>query len=296
MKIFAFIVTYNRLDLLKRVVGCLRLQTCPIDKIIVVNNSSTDGTELWLQKQSDLLVIKQANLGGAGGFHTGVKYCFENGADWIWMMDDDVFPNSDCLDQLMKYTSVSACININRYYSDGVIVKCPHWYYQPTKLINPLYDECTDSQYIKAPEGGCFEGMLISRDLVEKIGYPDVRFFVYGDDTVYGYKACRYTQPIIVKNASAVRAQKSDDDRLRPMSTYYATRNRHLIKAYVREGVGDIKVSSAFSYYIMNPLIKTIRLLLSGYPNKYKEIKAYYWGIIDNVRKLAGPTHTLHEF
>lgn len=296
MKIYAFIVTYNRLNLLKRVVDSLRSQTRKIDQIIVVNNSSTDGTQAWLQTQTDLTVIHQANLGGAGGFYRGTKYCYENGADWVWMMDDDVFPNPDCLEELMKCTTVSECLHIDRYYSDGEIVKCPHWYYQPSRLSNPLYDADTESRYLTAPEGGCFEGMLLSRALIEQIGYPDPAFFVCGDDTVYGYMALKHTRPIIVRKATASRAQKSDDHALRPLSTYYATRNRHLLKKYIRQGVGAIPQPSAWSYYLINPVAKTFRLLRSDHKNKYKEMRAYYWGIIDNLRKLSGPSHLRHKF
>jgi len=66
----------------------------------VVNNDSTDGTEEWLKSQSDLQCIKQENLGGAGGFNTGLKYGYENNYEWIWFMDDDVVPQSDCLEKL----------------------------------------------------------------------------------------------------------------------------------------------------------------------------------------------------
>lgn len=42
--IAAVFVTYNRLSLLKECIQALIAQTYPLDKIIVVNNSSTDGT------------------------------------------------------------------------------------------------------------------------------------------------------------------------------------------------------------------------------------------------------------
>ncbi len=37
------------------------------------------------------------NLGGAGGFHRGVKAAYDQGFDRIWLMDDDVVPAPDCL-------------------------------------------------------------------------------------------------------------------------------------------------------------------------------------------------------
>ena len=56
MNIIAVVVTYNRRELLKRNIACLRLNT-PVSSIVVVNNGSTDGTGAWLDEQEDLTVI-----------------------------------------------------------------------------------------------------------------------------------------------------------------------------------------------------------------------------------------------
>ncbi len=96
MNIIAVVVTYNRMELLKRNIRCLQ-QNKPISSIVIVNNGSTDGTTEWLAAQEGLTVINQTNVGGAGGFYTGIQYAYQAGADWIWCMDDDVFPRADCL-------------------------------------------------------------------------------------------------------------------------------------------------------------------------------------------------------
>ena len=98
----AVVVTYNRHDLLVRCIKCLRGQTVRLDNVIVVNNGSTDGTKEWLDKQTDLDVIHQENVGGSGGFYRGIEHAYESGYEWIWCMDDDVFPEPNCLEMLMK--------------------------------------------------------------------------------------------------------------------------------------------------------------------------------------------------
>lgn len=62
MNIIAVVVTYNRIELLKRTVRCLQ-QNKPVSSIVVVNNGSTDATAEWLKTQSGLTVINQANVG-----------------------------------------------------------------------------------------------------------------------------------------------------------------------------------------------------------------------------------------
>ena len=70
MNIIAVVVTYNRIELLKRTVHCLR-QNKPVTSIVVVNNGSTDATAEWLKTQPELTVINQTNVGGSGGFIPG---------------------------------------------------------------------------------------------------------------------------------------------------------------------------------------------------------------------------------
>ena len=57
MNIIAVVVTYNRIELLKRTVRCLQ-QNKPVSSIVVVNNGSTDATAEWLKTQSGLTVIQ----------------------------------------------------------------------------------------------------------------------------------------------------------------------------------------------------------------------------------------------
>ena len=71
--VIAVVVTYNRQFLLEQCIDALKKQTCKIDKILVINNGSTDKTEAWLRGQPGIEFITQQNLGGAGGFYTGIK-------------------------------------------------------------------------------------------------------------------------------------------------------------------------------------------------------------------------------
>jgi GT2 family glycosyltransferase len=70
-RLIAVVVTYNRLGKLQETVA--RLLDVPVDaleKVLVVNNASTDGTGDWLAAQRDPRLIVEHmsdNLGGAGG-------------------------------------------------------------------------------------------------------------------------------------------------------------------------------------------------------------------------------------
>jgi len=100
MRTIAIVVTYNRLPLLKECIGALLAQTRRPDEIVVINNSSTDGTEEWLHTQP-VVVVTQPNGGGAAGFHRGIREAYGRGADWIWLMDDDTIATPTALEHLL---------------------------------------------------------------------------------------------------------------------------------------------------------------------------------------------------
>lgn len=194
--IVAVVVTYNRLELLKRVITALKSQTVPVDKIIVINNGATDGTKEWLDSQESLITIHQENIGGAGGFYRGIKEAMTTEAEWIWCMDDDVFPTSQCLEQLiLHYTA-----------EDKTGILCPKRlmdgkaFISETRkqnLSNPLkyiFDDSLEAEMLNNNEtveieGMAFEGPLIRREVVENIGLPNKDLFILYDDTDYSYRA-----------------------------------------------------------------------------------------------------------
>lgn len=193
-KIVAVVVTYNRLECLKKVIASLVDQTTKIEKIIVVNNGSTDGTCEYLESRNELLVINQENIGGSGGFWRGVKEARRYSPDWIWCMDDDVYPRKDCLENLLKANNKHVGILCPRRIQNGKI------FYSECKkmnLSNPFrklhLKELSDKDVCQnnpvSIEGMVFEGPLIKREVVDTIGLPQKDLFIFYDDTDYSYRA-----------------------------------------------------------------------------------------------------------
>ena len=189
MRIAAIVVTFNRFELLKKTLEHLRAIT-RVDKIIVINNGSTDGTTEWLRLQTDLHVVHQENVGGSGGFYTGIRLAHEEGFDWLWCMDDDVFPEDECLEKLLACDApgvgilcprriqagkvfVSECIRINLSNPFASLLQ---------EKLSPRVTEPTDIQSM------VFEGPLIKREVVDRIGYPNKDLFIFYDDTDYSYR------------------------------------------------------------------------------------------------------------
>ena len=261
-------------------------QTYKLDEIIVVNNNSTDGTTEWLSTVDGISVIHQENVGGAGGFHTGVKTCYERGADWIWMMDDDVFPQHDCLENLLKFKDDSKCLNMTRYWGDGSYVP-QNFFFDINKNYSKSLSADLSKEY-NVVNTCCFEGLLVSRSIVDKIGFPDERFFIAGDDTIYGYLASFHTNVILVRDAKAHRLQVNGNVPPRPFYTYYAIRNYFLVNEYKKKITGKGYSLRAWINYYMIVLKSSIKNACKG---NFDMAKAILRGCLDGVRNKTGKTY-----
>ncbi|MBU0473480.1 MAG: glycosyltransferase family 2 protein, partial [Bacteroidetes bacterium] len=184
IKIASVVVTFNRLELLKECISSLREQTRKIDEIFIINNSSSDGTEEWLSKQKDLTTITQQNSGGAGGFYTGIKTAYEKGYDWIWVMDDDGLPKNNALEELTKYidgkVGVLNSIVLSKSNEKELAFGIED---SEEKKHYILFDQIIDKTTINGVN--FFNGSLFSRATISKIGFPNPKFYIWGDETEY---------------------------------------------------------------------------------------------------------------
>ena len=244
MKITAVVVTFNRLELLKQGIECLRKQQ-KLTGIIVVNNGSTDGTREWLDAQPGLLVVHQDNVGGSGGFYTGIERAYSEGADWIWCMDDDVFPHPDCLDRLLPYTDrPEVGILSPRRLLEGKVFTHEFRHFNFTNPVGSLHGRKLAKQQVnQATEivGADFEGPFISRRVVEKIGLPNRELFIFGDDTDYclrahlaGFKLFYIPEALMDKHKFFSNDTWTSRNRKKKWKRYYQVRN----EAYLNHHYG----------------------------------------------------------
>jgi GT2 family glycosyltransferase len=184
----AVVVTYNRRALVTRVLDALRAQTRPVDRIVVIDNGSTDGTRPELEARAargELMLIEASdNLGGAGGFERGCAWSLELGTDWVWLMDDDAIPDLDCLELLL---GAAAQLDRPSFVAPHVV--------DETGGTGPRnYPELNTDfavQYRMAPLGliavaaTTFVGPLLSAEAMRRTHLPLGDFFIWHDDVEY---------------------------------------------------------------------------------------------------------------
>ncbi len=253
-KVAAVIITYNRLELLKEVVSAVKTQTLKPEKIFVINNSSTDGTAEWLASQTGIIIITSPNLGSSGGQHSGIKAAYESGYDWIWTMDDDVVPDSDCLEKLLSAITeadIRAPFRVTKenrpYFNDTIRLNLTNPF---SSIWNSIISENNLKNDIIYAEGITFEGPLFRRSVVEKIGLPEKPFFIYGDDTEYFIRAKKAGFSIVIIRDAVLKRQLGYDDPRKALGwkLYYYVRN--IIAIDVLHGTPSVRIIRPFGYLL----------------------------------------------
>ncbi|MEN6475446.1 MAG: glycosyltransferase [Syntrophaceae bacterium] len=202
--VWAIVVAFNDSEGLKQCIVALNEQSPAVEKIVIIDNNASYCVKdivdsVVCSKQSSVSVIATSrNLGSAGGFSLGMEQAFAHGAEWIWLHDEDDYPEKDCLGKLLCR-------------SNGMI--------RVPQIIDPKTGNIL--HYFKRIQGrlGHFHpappyrvdvdvagtaGLFINREAIARIGVYDPDFFVGYEDYEYCLRAKAAGLPIHVVTEAVV--------------------------------------------------------------------------------------------
>ncbi len=242
MNFGAVIVTYNRIEHLRKSIKLYSEQTVVPKRIVVVDNHSTDGTpdflKTWLSEaEAGILkevIYLQENIGGSGGFYTGLKQMQDcDDVDWIWVADDDAYPELDAFENAEKFieSHESEIDNIAAICgacgSDGHYSNIQRFRYKKT-LIG-IHDMPIPMDWYKNEtfdiDMYSFVGTFLKRENLLKAGLPRKDFFIYQDDLEHSTRMRKTGRIVCTTSIWITHKDNINSSTETTWRDYYASRN-----------------------------------------------------------------------
>jgi GT2 family glycosyltransferase len=211
-------------------------------KVFVLDNGSVDDSLLQIKallpelSYEIELIPNGCNLGFAEGNNVGIRQALVQGADYVLLLNNDTEVAPNFIELLVDVAERDPKIGITgpkiyyyddpkRIWSAGGLITKAGWTQQlgVNELDSPAFNQLREVDYVT----GC--AMLVKREVIEKIGTLDARFFAYYEETDWcarahkaGYSIWYVPQSVLWHKISL----KARD--LSPTYVYLMTRNRLL--------------------------------------------------------------------
>ena len=231
------ICNYNKCDY---VLGCiqsvLESKTDDYDLYVVDNASTDDSVEKIQELYGDRLnlIVNEENLGGSGGFNTGIRKVVSAGYKYVWCLDNDVLVDEEALPYLVKF--------LDEHEETGMVgSKVYHMenpdYVQQFGITIDFNELCVEAKYLNEFEDGTMPevvysdavaacSVLVRTSLIKEIGPMPEANFLYWDDTEWGYRCNRAGYKVASYGKSKVlHAMGAKKESVNTFPVYYAWRN-----------------------------------------------------------------------
>jgi GT2 family glycosyltransferase len=186
-QVISIVLNWNGLQNTEACLRSLRDQTYPRVDVLVIDNGSTDrsGAQLATHQPTWWQLLRlPVNRGFAGGMNAGLRIARERGFNYVWLVNNDAFPEPDCLERLI-----------------GVMESETHLGMATPRLLDPSGQEqhagarlCWSNgdntpllscDLTKRTEKGIWltgTALLLRASALASVGLFDSRFFAYWED------------------------------------------------------------------------------------------------------------------
>ena len=207
------IVTYNRLEKLKKALACYESQTLSFRNMIVVDNHSSDGTydylEEWRTIQapfSKYIIHTEDNLGGSGGYYIGQKKAMELDPDWLFLADDDAYPAADMMERfydyagdhpVAEYSAICGTVfhpdnSIDLWHRSRFLMKGKRFVQRVSSNLGDYEKPEFKIDFLS------YVGVFLNGKALKKVGLVNPNFFIYQDDSEHSLRLKKYGDIVCV--------------------------------------------------------------------------------------------------
>ena len=271
-KVAVVIVNWNKKDDVMRLLNSLKYVDYENCDIIVVDNASTDGSVEAIREQFPEveLIINPENLGGTGGFNSGMRYALQKAEyQYIWLLDNDAEVEESTLEELINVMERDERIGIagSRIIDSvnrDITVEAGAYLMRDSIGVQPLYRNIKNlniASSVMEVDYVAICSALARTSALEKVGLMDERYFFFWDDMDWGLQFRDKGFKIISVLNSIVYHPAFTEKRGILVDYYYGNRNSLL--TYAKHN-GLAKRISIFYIYLRQKCTSLILLGLIG--------------------------------
>lgn len=238
--VFTIVLNYRHVDDTLRCISSVRRSTYRDQRLVVVDNGSTDETTGRLRRSlpSTTLISSPDNLGYAGGNNLGIRHALDREADLVWLLNPDVVVEPEALERMVMTATErpEAGIVGGRILYAGTRPR-KIWFnggnidWLRAAATSHRDDGARDSD---VPAGEPFAvdyvtgaSMVVRREVFSDIGLLPEEYFLYYEETEFNVRAREAGWEILVDSRARMAHDKRSTSRLpAPYYVYYFVRNR----------------------------------------------------------------------
>jgi len=246
-KVAIIICNYNKKDHLLNCIASVKELNNPSFDLFVVDNASVDGSVKAVEDSHRMfltLIKNHENLGGSGGFNSGIRKALKMGYRYLYLLDNDIILDRNALIELYNYLENHLDVGIagSAIYSMdkpeelqelGANIDWENYSIKPKfkgHIDNGQLPTVTECDYVPA----C--SMLVRADVIREVGLMDEGNFIYWDDIEWGYRFKKAGYKVVAISASKVWHKMGAAAKVNTFGTYYFWRNRvHFFVKYSDE-------------------------------------------------------------
>jgi rhamnopyranosyl-N-acetylglucosaminyl-diphospho-decaprenol beta-1,3/1,4-galactofuranosyltransferase len=242
--IAAILVTYKKNESLKNSLNSVKAQTlCPAE-VLVVDNAQSKSTHDIVISAGATYIRGDNNFGGSGGFARGITEAINKGYELFWLLDDDGMAKEDCLEVLYRVkeendVKIVGPLSISLENS----AKSSNPFIFGVKKIDSVSELQKYSLLMNKVQ--FFNGVLLTREVVEIVGLPDHRLFIRGDEVDFAIRCHSHFRSLLATKSlyyhpsseseyagarSFILSANIPND---PVKSFYQFRNRgYIVRKY----------------------------------------------------------------
>jgi GT2 family glycosyltransferase len=200
--------------------------------IILVDNGSTDGSPAIVRQRypAVTIIVNHTNTGFSMGNNMGIRKACQLGADYVWLLNNDTIVEPDTLARLVDASTGSPDV--------GMISPAIHYHDEPDKvqfcgshidwdrksiIQSDDWAKCAKNRDISL----WGTALLIRRDVIERVGYLNEKYFAYHEDEEYSMRVARAGYRSIVEPGARIfhKNSRSTGSNDAPLQVFLRSRN-----------------------------------------------------------------------